>query len=214
MALVKKISSLRPPMATPKSGSHQTRDKLLAATLDLLLTHLPQNITAQMVLEKSGISRGSLYHHFEDISALLEVALVESFAKTVDKSLIKFENIIKKAKNREEMLLELTKVTDATQQKSLRAIRFQRARLIVFSEDNPRLATALAVEQQRLTDTIADLIGMAQERGWMFTGVDARSAAVLIQAYTLGMIVDDIVQEQMTQENWSALIHRLIQQVF
>ncbi|WP_158273289.1 TetR/AcrR family transcriptional regulator [Limnohabitans sp. WS1] len=201
-------------MATPKSGSHQTRDKLLAATLDLLLTHLPQNITAQMVLEKSGISRGSLYHHFEDISALLEVALVESFAKTVDKSLIKFENIIKKAKNREEMLLELTKVTDATQQKSLRAIRFQRARLIVFSEDNPRLAKALAVEQQRLTDTIADLIGMAQERGWMFTGVDARSAAVLIQAYTLGMIVDDIVQEQMTQENWSALIHRLIQQVF
>ncbi|WP_194944684.1 TetR/AcrR family transcriptional regulator [Limnohabitans sp. 2KL-3] len=201
-------------MATPKSGSHQTRDKLLAATLDLLLTHLPQNITAQMVLEKSGISRGSLYHHFEDISALLEVALVQSFAKTVDKSLFKFEEIIKKAKNREEMLLELTKVTDATQQKSLRAIRFQRARLIVFSEDNPRLAKALAVEQQRLTDTIADLIGMAQERGWMFTGVDARSAAVLIQAYTLGMIVDDIVQEQMTQENWSALIHRLIQQVF
>jgi len=201
-------------MATPKSGSHQTRDKLLAATLDLLLTHLPQNITAQMVLEKSGISRGSLYHHFEDISALLEVALVESFAKTVDKSLIKFENIIKKAKNREEMLLELSKVTDATQQKSLRAIRFQRARLIVFSEDNPRLATALAVEQQRLTNTIADLICMAQERGWMFTGVDARSAAVLIQAYTLGMIVDDIVQEQMTQENWSALIHRLIHQVF
>jgi len=48
----------------------------------------------------------------------------------------------------------------------------------------------------------------------MFTGVDARSAAVLIQAYTLGMIVDDIVPEQMTQENWNDLVHRLIQQVF
>ena len=212
--MVKKISTLKPQMATAKSGSHLTRDKLLAATLDLLHVHLPQNITAQMVLEKSGISRGSLYHHFEDISALLEVALVKSFALLVDKSLTKFSKIIENAKSREEMLVELVKVTDATQQKSLRSVRFQRARLIVFSEDNPRLAATLAIEQQRLTNSIADLILEAQARGWMFTGVDARSAAVLIQAYTLGMIVDDIVPEQMTQENWSDLIHRLIQQVF
>ena len=214
MATAKKISTLKPHTVSTKSGSHPTRDKLLAATVQLLATNLPQNITAQMVLELSGISRGSLYYHFDDVSELLEVALVQSFAALVDKSLVKFAQIIENARNREDMLSELTKVTDATQKKSLRAIRFQRARLIVFGEDNPRLAAALACEQQRLTDAITDLIREAQNRGWMFKGVDSRSAAVLIQAYTLGMIVDDIVNEQMNQEDWTALIHRLIQQVF
>ena len=189
MASLKKISTLKPLALSGKTGSHPTRDKLLATAMQLLSTHLPQNITAQMVLEKSGISRGSLYHHFEDISALLEVALVESFAALVDMSLVKFSQIIDNATGRDDMLAELAKVTQATQKKSLKAIRFQRARLIVFSEDNPRLAAALSAEQQRLTDAITDLIREAQNRGWMFEGVDARSAAVLIQAYTLGMIV-------------------------
>jgi hypothetical protein len=142
------------------------------------------------------------------------VALVESFAALVDMSLVKFSQIIDNATGRDDMLAELAKVTQATQKKSLKAIRFQRARLIVFSEDNPRLAAALSAEQQRLTDAITDLIREAQNRGWMFEGVDARSAAVLIQAYTLGMIVDDIVERQMTQDDWSVLIHRLIRQVF
>lgn len=214
MASSRKISTVKPQAPTVKSGSHPTRDKLLAVTVELLQTHLPQAITAQMVMDQSGISRGSLYHHFEDFSALLEVALVETFAGHVDKSLAHFSQILEQANNREEMLFELAKVTAATQQKSLKPIRFQRARLIVFSEDNPRLAAALAKEQQRLTNAITDLMREAQNRGWISPDIDARSSAVLIQSYTLGMIIDDIVPEQMSQDAWVHLINKLISNLF
>jgi CDGSH-type Zn-finger protein len=44
-------------------------------------------ITSENVLDISGISRGSLYHHFEDFSELLELAQVRRFASYVNKSI-------------------------------------------------------------------------------------------------------------------------------
>ncbi len=166
-----------------------------------------------MVRQKSGISRGSLYHHFQDISELLELAMVESFALSVDQSITVLTAILHSAKNRDEMLKGLFLVTEQTQPRSLSKRRIQRARLISFTEDNPRLKASLAVEQQRLTDAITDLIREAQERGWMSRNVDPRCAAVLIQAYTLGKIVDDVVTPQMSEAGWNGLINQIIEKV-
>jgi AcrR family transcriptional regulator len=213
VARTRKLSTPRPHAPAPGRTSHPTRDKLLNATRELLADHLPQALTADMVLQRSGISRGSLYHHFADFADLLEEALVQSFSSHVDRSIAMIAAALD-AKSKKECFAAFSKVTARTQAVEMKAARFERARLIAFSEDNPRLAALLAREQQRLTDALTDLIREVQHRGWINKEFDPRAGAVLIQAYTLGKIVDDIVPAPMDPKAWNALIGRLVEKVF
>jgi hypothetical protein len=61
--------------------------------------------------------------------------------------------------------------------------------------------------QQHLTDQFTEAITVAQDKGWVGKKYEARTLAVFIQAYTLGRIVDDIVERPMSDEDWINLIH-------
>jgi hypothetical protein len=72
----------------------------------------------------------------------------------------------------------------------------------------------LAEEQTRLTDALIDLINEARNKGLYASDFDAHAGAVLVQAYTLGMIVDDFVDNQMEPEAWYELIDKVVDKVF
>ena len=196
--------------ATPKT-THPTRERLLASVVELMQTHLPRAITSEMVLKHSGVSRGSLYHHFEDLGELIETALVQSFAHGVDMGIDMIAALVAQSASRQELFEGLKQVTRATQSPALKRNRFQRARLIALSEDNPRLTAALAAEQQRLTDAMTDLVRETQHKGWISRKVDARAVAVFVQAYTLGKIVDDIIPNPTDPDDWNVLIDRFME---
>lgn len=204
------------PAATGKSraASHPTKETLLATVTQLLEASPLDSITVDQVLHESGVSKGSLYHHFEDFSDLLEQALVQRFSSSVDKSITMLSKVVLSSRTQQEAVQALHMATGKTTGSGLAEVRFERARLISGSRGNPRLAKRLAVEQWRLTSALADLFREMQSKGWMSTAFDARAAAVLIQAYALGKIVDDIVEDQMNDQDWNQLINLIIDKVF
>ena len=193
---------------------HPTKALLISTTVKLLDTKLPNEIAVDEILETSGISKGSLYHHFEDLSELLEVAQVERYAAWVDRSVEALVSMLAKVKTREDIVAGLKMVTRFTQDTKYSKTRFQRARAIAAAEHNPRFRKLLADEQKRLTDALIDLINEARNKGLYASDFDAHAGAVLVQAYTLGMIVDDFVDEQMDPEAWYALIDKVVDKVF
>jgi AcrR family transcriptional regulator len=193
---------------------HPTKALLISTTVKLLDTKLPNEIAVDEILETSGISKGSLYHHFEDLSELLEVAQVERYAAWVDRSVEALVGLLAKVKTREDIVAGLKLVTRFTQDTKYSKTRFQRARAIASAEHNPRFRKLLADEQKRLTDALIDLINEARNKGLYASDFDAHAGAVLVQAYTLGMIVDDFVDEQMDPEAWYALIDKVVDKVF
>jgi AcrR family transcriptional regulator len=193
---------------------HPTKALLISTTVKLLDTKLPNEIAVDEILETSGISKGSLYHHFEDLSELLEVAQVERYAAWVDRSVEALVGMLSKVKTREDIVAGLKLVTRFTQDTKYSKTRFQRARAIAAAEHNPRFRKLLADEQKRLTDALIDLINEARNKGLYASDFDAHAGAVLVQAYTLGMIVDDFVDEQMDPEAWYALIDKVVDKVF
>ena len=68
--------------------------------------------------------------------------------------------------------------------------------------------------QERLTDSIADLYREVCHRGWGNPELDPRTISVMIQAYSLGRVVDDFTPERMDQEKWEKLITTILEQVF
>ena len=182
--------------------------------MTLLDTKLPGEIAVDEILEASGISKGSLYHHFEDLGELLEFAQVERYAAWVDKSVEALVAMLAKVKSREDIVNGLKMVTRFTQDPKYSVTRFQRARAIASAEHNPRFRKRLAEEQSRLTDALIDLINEARNKGFYASDFDAHAGAVLVQAYTLGMIVDDFVDNQMDPEAWYELIDKVVDKVF
>ena len=167
-----------------------------------------------MILRHSGVSRGSLYHHFNDLADLIETALVRIFTRTVDENISLMANLLETSSSPAEFNRSIELFNEVTQAPARRAVRFERARLLGMAYNNPRLTAGLAIQQTRLTQSYADLFKKAQERGYFRDDFDPKAAAVLIQAYTLGKIVDDIGSDPVPQEVWNDLIVQLIRRMF
>lgn len=171
-------------------------------------------ITVDEVLSESGISKGSLYHHFEDFSDLVEAALIRRFARTVDWSIASLTQAIVESRSREDLLKALRRVTEETQHADLRPVRAERLRAIGLATTSERFRVALDVEQQRLTSALADLWRETQDRGFFTTEIDPYAAAVFIQAYTLGQAVNDVTDTKMDVDAWVDMIDRITRLAF
>ncbi len=193
---------------------HPTRERLLLTTVDLMDSENPEKVGVEMVLEKSGISKGSLYHHFEDFPELIEAALVFRFHRVVDNSIALISNTLSTSTSREDFFTEMEKVTAITHSREMTTIRFERARALGHAGASPRFKEALGVEQQRLTLAFADLVREAQSRGWVSSDIDPMAAAVFIQAYTIGKLIDEVTPEPVDEQEWLKLIHRMVERTF
>jgi|688.fasta_scaffold822640_2 AcrR family transcriptional regulator len=185
---------------------HPTKRALVQTVLDQLKTKKPSDLTSELILETSGISKGSLYHHFEDFDDLIETAQVFRYAAYVDQSIHILTKVFQTAKNRDEMLVELKQVTKFTQSPDLMSQRMDRATSISLANANPRMMKKLNVQQDRLNEALIDIFREARDRGWISKEVDLHAGAVFIQAYTLGIIINDVSGKKLDSKAWTDLI--------
>lgn len=201
-------------VATRTKRVHKTKLALLETVLELRKSQPYEDITVEQVLEKSGVSRGSLYHHFSDFFELIESAELTRFTKYVDVSIEQITQLVGAATSKSEIIAGVRQITRLTQSPEMRPIRADRLAALVRAEGNSRFRSKLAAEQDRLTSALAELVRTAQARGWFSDEVNPWQVAVFIQAYTLGRAVDEISHSETDIESWNALIDRVIEHAF
>jgi AcrR family transcriptional regulator len=187
---------------------HPTKEKLIATMISLMNERALSAIQVDDVLRESNISKGSLYHHFENFDDLVEVTLIARFASGVDLSIELVAAALNGAKSAEELVENIIQVTTVTQGPERSKFRLERARVIGLSVNSPKLLSALEQEQDRLTTAMADLVREAQEKGWVSKAFDAKTISVYLQAYTLGRVVDDVAskENQIDSEDWNSVV--------
>lgn len=193
---------------------HPTKVTLISTVVAMLDEMAFEEIRSEDVLERSGISKGSLYHHFQDFSDLLSAALVFRFSQEVDFQIDFYSMTLANARNEEELFQGIAAVNDATQKIESKGIRLERARVLALSEANPTLAQALAFEQDRLTEAIVDLIAESINKGFVKSNIDPRAVAVFFQAYSLGKVVDDIAGVKVDHEEYMKLLNLVLRTSF
>lgn len=189
---------------------HPTKARLIETAAEILETQFPEEIQVDEILDKSGVSKGSLYHHFEDLGELLEAAQVTRYANWVDRSISLIVPVLSSAKTRDDIIEGLRTLTTYTQSSEYKTTRFSRARTLANSEHSERFKKALGLEQERLTTALEDLVSEAKNKGLFKKESDSRIFAVFIQSYTLGKIVDDVVPNPMSQEKWDDFILNML----
>jgi AcrR family transcriptional regulator len=188
---------------------HPTKEKLIATMVSLMDENALSNIQVDDVLRESNISKGSLYHHFENFDELVEAALITRFAYSVDMSIELVGAAVNGAKNATEFVEKIIEVTTVTQGKDRSKFRLERARVIGLSVNSPRLLEQLEREQDRLTAAMADIVREGQEKGWVSKTFDAKTIAVFMQAYTIGRVIDDVASkdQHIDSKDWNDVVN-------
>ena len=193
--------------------THPTKQLLIDTAVRLLDTVPAEQLTCDEVLNESGVSRGSLYHHFEDYPDLVEHALAARFATSVDESIRTIATVLEHATTLDEFRASIMAFSRDTQSPERQVRRFDRVVAFASATNSDRYRAALAQQQQRLTDAQADLIAEGQRRGWIRAEIDPQVASVFVQAYTLGRVVDDMSTHPLSSEAWAGFIELILERV-
>ena len=196
------------------SAFHPTKRLLVETTVGLLSTKKPSEILADEVLESSGVSKGSMYHHFEDLQELVETAQIYRYSKWIDASIDFLTTYVAKARTQDELRNALRILTEQTQADERKDARAERAQALAACLHNPRMAKQMGAETQRLTDAIADVTEEVKNKGLFRADVNAKVLATFIQAYTLGKLVNDYNPTGVHEGEWNDFIMNIVDHTF
>jgi AcrR family transcriptional regulator len=186
-----------------KNEDHPTRIQLIEVACEFLEEFPLNEITVNMVLEKSEVSSGSLYYHFQDFGELLETSIIKLFTSEIYDNI---KIIIEKSfssENREIFLKNFSDSISELQSEKWRSLRFRRARIIGMSIDKPKLMEKISQEQEQITDSISSLFKHYQDIGWFSKNFDHRAASSFVQAFIFGKILDDILEYPCENNSWA-----------
>ena len=194
------------PGSAEVSAKPSTKQRLIETVLELAEYQPIDDIRVEEVLRESGISTGSLYHHFDDFGHLIETAMAERYVEILRPGLIVLEAALDEAEDLEDLERRLYAAGLAYAKLNTPEARFERARILARSGKSERLMKILGQLQQELTDAYEQMFRRAQRPdGWFNPELDPKAMAVFIQSYTFGRIVDDITPDQMDQGQWMDL---------
>ena len=193
---------------------HPTKSHLIETTVALISEFGPQGFTVDQLLDTSKISKGSLYHHFEDFHDVIISAQVERFALYVEEDIVSITGVVLAATSKDDLLARLDAISVVAHSYERAARRGDRMEILSSARHSEKMKQALGPVQARLTASFADLVREMQSRGWASQEVSPEAVAVFIQAYTLGFVVNDVSSEQLEMSQWHQLISRMLPSLF
>lgn len=194
--------------------SHPTREVLIDTVVVLLETKGPEDLKVEEVLRLSGISTGSLYHHFKDFSDLIDQAIIARYLADIDVSIELLTGIIQRATDAATLAAGFLATTGRATRADRAEQRLIRAQVMVRAATNDRFRAALFPHQQRLTTALADLFRELQDRGLFDPGLDPIAGSVFIQAYSLGLVVNDVSGFVADEQVMAALVSQVVERSF
>ena len=190
-------------------GLHQTQQILIETVLSLAHTQPIRDIKVDEVLNGSGISRGSLYHHFDDYNDLIDVAQIYFFSQLVDDTISAAVKNLRLAKTHEEWR-ELDKALIRKNNSSKRRKeRIMRAHILANSFDTPKMMHLMQIEQDRLTGAMSEVYREVTQRGWGNTTLDPETAAIFMQSQYIGRLIGDLTKNGLSDEKWLSFLDKL-----
>lgn len=189
--------------------THPTKVHLTEAAATLIDELGSQGFTVEQLLEKSNISKGSLYHHFEDFHDVIMQAQVLRFARYVEEDIAALTSVLLAASSREDMFGRLDLISRATHDPARSGRRADRIEILAGARHSEKMKNALGPTQARLTGAIADLVREMKAKEFISENLDPGAVAVFIQAYSLGLIVNDVSDQPIDLEEWHAMISRM-----
>jgi AcrR family transcriptional regulator len=166
-------------------------DEVIQVTIELVLKHGDSGFRIEELIERTGISKSSLYLHFGDrdglVGAAMSTAYLRDIKTNVDGAIALFSGI----STRKQMLDAIPTLVNAAL--NTRDIaRWQRVMVLASARHRPEMLKRISEAQTMIDTALEELIREKQNQGIVRKDLDAREMGVLIQTAIIGRIFRDI----------------------
>ena len=118
---------------------HPTAQRLVDTVVEMLKTTPFDEIKSDVVLQRSGISRGPMYYHFQNFEELVETAQLKLYQSFLEKVVQELNAVIAQCQTIEEARAGFSVLGEISRRQSASFTRIQRIGLIYTAITNKRL---------------------------------------------------------------------------
>ena len=182
-------------------------DAIIEVAIELVLQHGDSGFRIEELIERTGISKSSLYLHFGDRDGLVGLALSTVFLRDIRNNVDDAAVLLADIKNRkqmEEAIPQLVELALNTPDIS----RWQRVMVLASAKNRPEMMKRVSEGQTMVNTAIEELVRGLQNSGVVRIDLDAREIGVLIQTAIIGRIFRDIDSEITAEDldKWRAIL--------
>lgn len=193
-----------------QSRAVATVNSLLDAAIEEIETLGEDGVRVETVLDKAGVSIGSLYHHFGGREQLIEAARAEQLRRFHFQDLESIQMILSGINSLDDLLDRLTLMSHAFHDPNGGDTRMRRLALLGSAVTREGLLTTTR-EVRRLTNKILiDVFQDLKERQILPDEADPTTISLFIQAFSFGQVLADIDGIAPDPEHWATLSKKLV----
>lgn len=190
----------------PPARQRGTRERVLDVVVELLEAGGEAAVRVEDVRDRSGVSIGSIYHHFDDRDGLIVAGQVRRFARFAEAEIAALSDIVQRARDREEFRRAIRSLTLRTSSELRTAERWARIAVLGSTVGRPGLAEEIRRLQTRLTDEFQAHVAQGQARGFFRSDLDARAVALFVEAYSLGRSLNELDDRAVADDEWERVV--------
>ena len=192
-----------------------SRAQLINAALEIILDNGVDGLRIEDVCERVGVSKGSLYWHFNDRDGLIHEALLEQLRRISDEQMAVMNDAIDSANSTEEYLSRIVGALANPFDRAEVDQRWRRVEMIVATRHDPELRAVMSDVQRRQQKFLTEAMERAKEKGLLRQDLDPKAVAAAISVVALGSVNLSLLgKDGPTHETWTNLMVLLIALLF
>jgi len=180
------------------------------ATVDLLERDPEDQVTLDAIRRRSGVSQGSLAHHFGSRDALIATANVARYARSCAADEAFFARLEGAATGPAQFATIILAHIDDMLTPERREVRWLRMAAIAAAFGDPELTATLSDAYTRLIDGLTRYVEDGARSGIIDQGSDPRTIALLISMQAQGLVLDDLVDLDVPVAAWNHFMVRFV----
>lgn len=153
------------------------------------------------IAEALGIKEPSIYHHFSNRTELINAAYVEWYWQCLETD-IPVEAMMMLVETKEDYVRTVRKTMEWSYQPARHHARAIRLSVLGAAQRNPDLAVAINDMNKKFLATIADSVMVAQQKGWLRTGLDPMATAYWLHGQIIGRTVAEMDPGHVDLAQW------------
>lgn len=186
-----------------QSRAQETVSALIQTTNSVMAEGGESAVRIQEISEITGVSIGSIYHHFGDREGLIRATHVHNFSATVRTDIERVKEWMGQMHSTNEIAAHYNDMMRFLVAHFSTQSPWERAAIVGNTAGRPLLQRALAEVQHELTNSLTEAMQLLKDRGMLKAHLSARAAAVVILGMLFGRVIGELDLTPVKDEEWN-----------
>ena len=196
------MSNLSVP-APRQARARNTIAKLIQATDAAIREGGEAAVRIQDISETTGVSIGSIYHHFGDRDGLIRATHAHNYAVVIENDIPVVTDFMNSVTSTTQLADRYDEMFTFVKQHFTTQSALERAAIIGTTIGRPAMQAELSRVQHQLNERTTEVLKIASERGMLKGHLNPRAAAMVILGLLLGRAVAELDSEPVSDDEWA-----------